>query len=67
MLKKNMGTIDRAVRIIVALVIFGLYFLGTISGTLGAILLVIAVVFILTSLLSSCPLYTAIGLSTKKE
>lgn len=67
MLKKNMGTIDRTVRIIIALLIFGIYFTGSIGGTLGAILLVFAVIFILTSLLSSCPLYTAIGLSTKKE
>lgn len=67
MLKKNVGMIDRAVRVIAALVIFGLYFTGSIGGTLGAILLVFAVIFILTSLLSSCPLYTLVGLSTKKE
>lgn len=63
---KNMGTADRAVRVVVALVIGALYAKGIISGTLGIVLSVLAVVFVLTSLVSFCPLYLPIGLSTRK-
>jgi hypothetical protein len=65
-MKKNMGTIDKAVRIVIALVIAGLYFTNVISGTLGIVLLVLAAVFVLTSLVSTCPLYMPFGLSTCK-
>jgi Protein of unknown function (DUF2892) len=63
-MKKNMGTIDRVIRILVAIVIIALYFMGEISGTAAIILLVFAVVFILTSFMSFCPLYLPFGLST---
>lgn len=63
-MKKNMGTIDRVTRIIVAALVAYLYFTGTISGTLGLGLLIIAAVFVLTSLLSFCPLYALVGLNT---
>ncbi|MBI5916241.1 MAG: DUF2892 domain-containing protein [Bacteroidetes bacterium] len=63
-MKKNMGTTDRIVRILFAAVFAILYFSGTISGTLGIILLVIAVVFALTSLVNFCPLYALFGIST---
>lgn len=66
-MKQNMGTADNGVRILVAIVIFALYFTGTIGGTLGIILMVLAVVFVGTSLLGSCPLYIPLGLSTKKD
>ena len=59
-----MGTVDKAIRIIIAVVIAGLYYSGTISGTLGIVLLVFAGVFVLTSLISFCPLYTVLGIST---
>lgn len=59
-----MGTVDKAIRVIIAAVIAGLYYAGTISGTLGIVLLVFAGVFILTSLVSFCPLYTLFGIST---
>ena len=65
-MKKNMGSIDRLVRIIVAAVVALLYFNDVISGTLGIVLLVLAVVFVLTSLISFCPLYLPFGLSTCK-
>ena len=65
-MKKNMGSIDRLVRIIVAAVVALLYFNNVISGTLGIVLLVLAVVFVLTSLISFCPLYLPFGLSTCK-
>jgi hypothetical protein len=62
---KNMGTADRVVRTIFALVFAFLYFSGRLSGTLGLVLLVLAVVFVLTSLVSFCPLYLPFGLSTR--
>ncbi|MBK7850436.1 MAG: DUF2892 domain-containing protein [Bacteroidetes bacterium] len=66
-MKKNMGTADRAIRVIIALIVAGLYAAGTITGTLAIVLLVLAVVFLLTSFVSFCPLYTLFGLSTKKK
>ncbi len=62
-----MGTIDRIARVVVAVIIGVLYFTGVISGMLAIILLVFAGIFILTSLISFCPLYLPFGLSTKKE
>ncbi|MFA5047166.1 MAG: DUF2892 domain-containing protein [Paludibacter sp.] len=66
-MKSNMGTIDKAVRILIALVFIGLYFTNIISGTLGIVLLVLAGVFILTSLISFCPLYLPLGINTGKK
>lgn len=63
-MKKNMGTADRVIRFIVAAVIGVLYYTGTISGTLGIVLLVLAGVFVLTSFISFCPLYAPFGIST---
>lgn len=59
-----MGTADRIFRVIVAAIIATLYFTGTLTGTLGVVLLVLAGVFVATSLVSFCPLYTLVGLST---
>ena len=66
MMKPNMGTTDRIIRIIAAVVIAILYLTNVISGTTGIILLVVAAVFALTSLVSFCPLYTVIGMHTNK-
>jgi hypothetical protein len=66
-MKANMGTIDRVMRIIAAVVIATLYFTNMISGTLAIILLVFAAIFVLTSFISFCPLYVPFGLSTKKK
>ena len=65
-MKKNLGTIDKVIRILVAVVFAVLYFTHVVSGTLGIVLLVLAGVFILTSLLSICPLYMILGLNTNK-
>ncbi len=61
---KNMGNTDRIIRFIIAAVIAGLYFTGTITGTLGIVLLVLAGVFLLTSFIGFCPLYAPFGFST---
>lgn len=63
---KNMGTADRTIRIIAALVIGWLYYAGKISGTLAFVLLVVAVMFVITSFVSWCPGYLPFGFSTRK-
>lgn len=64
-MKKNMGSIDKALRFLIAIGVGVLYFAGIISGTLAIILLVLAVILIGTSLLGTCPLYLPFGISTK--
>ena len=66
-MKVNMGNTDRLIRLIIAAVLVGLYLMGTVDGTLGIILLVMAGVFVLTSLVRFCPLYAPFGLSTCKK
>jgi hypothetical protein len=66
-MKKNMGSADRVIRTILAALIVVLYFVGIISGTTAIILLVFATVFIVTSLVSFCPLYLPFGLSTLRK
>ena len=63
-MNKNMGTADRIIRVIIAVIIGALYYTGVIAGTFGIILLVLAGIFVLTSLISFCPLYTLFGLKT---
>ena len=59
-----MGTTDRIIRVIISIIIAGLYFTNVITGTLGLVLIVLSVVFVLTSLVSFCPLYAIFGAST---
>ena len=63
-MKKNMGNADRIVRILIAIVIGALYYTETINGTLGIVLLIAAAIFVLTSLISFCPLYLPFGIKT---
>lgn len=63
-MKPNMGGIDRIIRIVIAAVVAVLYFNGTLTGTVGIVALVLAAMFVLTSLVSFCPLYTLVGLNT---
>ena len=63
-MKKTMGNTDRIIRVAIAAVIAVLFFTNVISGVLGIVLLVLAGVFVLTSLVSTCPLYMPFGLST---
>lgn len=67
MLPQNVGSVDRIVRVVVALLIAVLYFTNVISGTVAIILGILAIVFILTSAVSFCPLYLPFGISTKKK
>ena len=65
-MKKNMGNADRIIRLMAAITIAILYFSNIISGVLGIVLLVISIVFVLTSLVSFCPLYAILGINTCK-
>lgn len=65
-MKKNMGTADRALRLIAAIAVGVLYGLSLISGTVAIVLGVVAVAFFVTSLIGWCPLYLPFGLSTCK-
>ncbi|AEE49820.1 MAG TPA: DUF2892 domain-containing protein [Haliscomenobacter sp.] len=63
-MKKNMGNTDRIVRLILAAVFGYLFFSGTVVGVLGYVLVALGAIFILTSFISFCPLYTLVGMST---
>jgi Protein of unknown function (DUF2892) len=64
---KNMGTTDRVIRTLIAVAIAVLYFTGTLSGTLAIVLGIVAVAFLVTSLIGWCPSYLPFGLSTRKS
>jgi len=66
-MKKNMGKMDKSVRVIIALVIAILFYMDIIGGTLGIVLMVAAIVFVLTSLINFCPLYAVLGIKTRKN
>ena len=66
-INKNMGTLDRIIRLVIAAVIAVLYFTGNLSGLAAIILGILAVVFVVTSLVSFCPLYLPFGISTRKQ
>ncbi|HRO76561.1 MAG TPA: DUF2892 domain-containing protein [Crocinitomicaceae bacterium] len=66
-MKKNMGTIDKAIRVSIAVLIGVLYFTNVLSGTLAIILGVLAGIFVLTSFMSFCPLYLPFNINTFKS
>jgi hypothetical protein len=66
-MRKNMGMADRVIRTVIAVAIAVLYFFNVIGGTLALILGIVAVLFLLTSLVSFCPSYVPFGISTCKE
>jgi len=65
-MKKNMGGLDRTLRVLAAIAIFVLYYTGILSGMVAIILLAFAAVFILTGFISFCPLYYPFGFTTKR-
>ena len=65
-MKKNMGGADRTIRILLALGVGALYYFNVITGTLAYVLLALAAIFVLTSFISFCPLYTLFGINTCK-
>ncbi len=66
-MKANMGSLDKAIRVILAIVFAMLYITKTVEGTVGLVLLVLGGVFLLTSIISFCPLYTIVGINTCKK
>jgi hypothetical protein len=63
-MKANMGSADRITRLVLAAIFVTLFFTETVTGTLGIVMLVLAIVFTLTSLVRFCPLYAPFGIST---
>lgn len=66
-MKKNMGTIDRVIRLAVVAIIAALYFTGQLTGLAVIILGIVAVAFLVTSLIGWCPAYVPFGISTCKS
>jgi hypothetical protein len=66
-MKKNMGSADKLIRTIVAIVAVVLYALEIVTGTWGYVMLAVAAIFLLTSFMSFCPLYVPLGLNTGKK
>jgi hypothetical protein len=64
---KNMGIVDRTLRLLAVVVIAALYFTHQITGALAVVLGIVAAVFLVTSVIGFCPLYVPLGLSTRKE
>ncbi len=63
-MKKNMGSTDKIIRLILAAVFAVLFFTGTVTGLLGFVLLALGAIFVLTSLVGFCPIYALVGLNT---
>jgi len=61
-MKTNMGNADRWIRLLIAATALVLYFTSTVSGTLGIVLLVLAIIFALTSMVKFCPIYAVFGM-----
>ena len=66
-MKKNMGKVDKMLRVIVALIIGVLYFNNAISGMLASVLITLALVFLVTSMISFCPLYVPFKIDTSEK
>ncbi len=66
-MKKNMGQGDRIIRLGLAVIVAVLFFTNQITGTAAIILGILAVIWILTSFISFCPLYVPFKISTKKK
>lgn len=63
-MKKNVGNMDKAIRIAAAVIAAALYFTETVSGLPGIILLAAGVIPALTSVVGFCPMYTVLGINT---
>lgn len=59
-----MGALDKSLRVLIAIVIALLFYLDVIEGTLAYVLMALAIIFLITSFISFCPLYTILGINT---
>lgn len=66
-MKKNVGSVDKIVRWVIALLLLGLYFTDVVTGTLGIVFAVVAAILIVTTFISFCPLYLPFGIRTNKN
>jgi hypothetical protein len=66
-MKKNMGSTDKIIRLIVAIILATLSYMGVVTGTVGIVFYAVAIVFALTSMIGFCPLYVPFGISTCKK
>lgn len=66
-MKKNMGTADRVIRILLAVVFIFVYVLKAVTGTWGLVLLVAGIIFLITSFVSFCPLYAVFRINTTRQ
>jgi hypothetical protein len=66
-MKKNIGNVDRMIRVLVAIAVAALYFANVISGTLALVLGLIGVIFLFTSAMGFCPIYFVLRLSSAKK
>jgi hypothetical protein len=66
-MKKNIGSIDKVIRILIAAVVVVLYFTKVVSGTLGIVLLIVAGIIALTAIIDFCPIWAVLGINTKKK
>jgi hypothetical protein len=66
-MKKNMGSADKVIRIIIAIVIAVLFFTNTISGVFGTVLMILAGIFVITSFIGFCPLYAPFKIHTNNK
>jgi hypothetical protein len=65
-MKQNIGSLDRIIRAVVAIILIALSLTGTLTGVVGTIAIILGVVFLLTALVSVCPLYMPFKFSTRK-
>ena len=66
-MKKNLGSADRVIRLLLAAVLGFLFYNQTVTGTMGVIFLIVAIVLVVTSFVSFCPLYAVLGIKTSKN
>jgi hypothetical protein len=64
MMKKNMGTVDRIIRVVLAIIASGLYITGTVTGTVGVGMMLLGGIFLAVSFLGFCPIYALLGIKT---
>ncbi|NDP19768.1 MAG: DUF2892 domain-containing protein [Paludibacter sp.] len=66
-MKKNLSSTDKLIRLLIAIIIIALFYSEVLTGTIGIIALVLALVLAITSLVSFCPIYALLGISTCKK
>ncbi|HOU01634.1 MAG TPA: DUF2892 domain-containing protein [Bacteroidales bacterium] len=66
-MKKNVGSTDKVIRIILAVIGVVLFLTNVASGTLGYIVLAISAILVITSIISFCPIYIPFGINTAKK